>query len=462
MKSEPLTPDQKITRLKKALDAAGGYDTWEDVQDGLHEKKYQIFDSADGAIITEIIKRPKGNFLNVWIAAGRLPGIMKMVPRMEKMARADGCKQMVAFGRLGWDRVLPKFGWKKIGVVYAKLMSAMPTKPSSNNNQTTTSTTQQQLPGWLNAASENVIANSMNLGAAPGTPGALPTYTAAPLTGAANTDIQGLQNGVGSTAAGYGSAQGATSNFLGYTPQQVSAGQLSNTDLTPYLNPYTQTVINSALPLLDQQRQQANNQSAAQAVQAGAFGGSREGVAEGVNNSQSALNAAQLAAQLQSANFSQAQGAATTDLNRNLTAAQSNQQAGIQGAGVDLGAAQQLGNLTAQGQTANQAGLTGALAGQTQLQQQAQAEINAPIQDALQRQGVLQSAVGAVPYGTTQNTTSNGPGATSNPWLTGLGALGVGSWASLAVLAALVCSGAGLARLLEAARVLAARSDCWR
>lgn len=300
----------------------------------------------------------------------------------------------------------------------------MPSKPASNNNQSTTSTTQQQLPAWLNQASMNAVQNSETLGTTPGGVQPLSQYTAAPLTSAANTDIQGLQNGVGSTAAGYGSAQGATSNFLGYTPQQVSAGQLSNTDLTPYLNPYTQTVINSALPLLDQQRQQANNQSAAQAVQAGAFGGSREGVAEGVNNSQSALNAAQLAAQLQSANFSQAQGAATTDLNRNLTAAQSNQAAGLQGAGVDLGAAQQLGNLTAQGQTANQAGLTGALAGQTQLQQQAQAEINAPIQDALQRQQVLQSAVGAVPYGSSQTTTSNGPGPTSNPWLTGLGALG--------------------------------------
>ena len=123
MKSEPLTPDQKISRIKKALSASGGYDTWEDVQDGLMEKKYQIFDSNDGVFITEIIKRAKGNFLNVWIAGGRLPGIMKMVPRMEKMARADGCKQMVAFGRLGWDRVLPKYGWKKIGVVYAKDVS---------------------------------------------------------------------------------------------------------------------------------------------------------------------------------------------------------------------------------------------------------------------------------------------------------------------------------------------------
>jgi len=35
-----------------------------------------------------------------------------------------------------------------------------------------------------------------------------------------------------------------------------------------------------------------------------------------------------------------------------------------------------------------------------------------------------EQAVGSVPYGQTQTTVGNGPGATSNPWLTGLGALG--------------------------------------
>ena len=87
-----------------------------------------------------------------------------------------------------------------------------------------------------------------------------------------------------------------------------------------------------------------------------------------------------------------------------------------------------MGNLTAQQQQAAQRrAYRRSRQTRTRLQQQNQADINAPIQDALQRQGVLQSAVGAVPYGTTQNTTTNGPGATSNPWLTGLGALGTGA-----------------------------------
>jgi hypothetical protein len=123
VKSKALTPDQKIERIKKALHYAGDYHTWEDVQEGLEGRRFQIFDNSDGCIITEIIQLPGGRYLNAWIAGGRLPGIMKNVPEMEKIARKNDCKQMLAFGRIGWDRVLPKYGWKKIGVVYAKDVS---------------------------------------------------------------------------------------------------------------------------------------------------------------------------------------------------------------------------------------------------------------------------------------------------------------------------------------------------
>lgn len=120
MKSEPLTPDQKVERIKKALHYAGDYHTWENVVDGLEDGRFQIFDNDDGTIITEVISLPGGRFLNAWIAGGRLPGIMKNIPDMEKTARRNNCRQMIAFGRTGWDKVLPKYGWTKIGVVYAK------------------------------------------------------------------------------------------------------------------------------------------------------------------------------------------------------------------------------------------------------------------------------------------------------------------------------------------------------
>lgn len=115
-----MTPDQKIARIKKALHYAGDYHSWDDVVEGLEKGAYQIFDNDDGAVITEIIQLPKGRYLNVWIAGGRLPGIMETVPKMEKLARAEGCKQLVAFGRRGWAKVLPKYGWKEIGVVFAR------------------------------------------------------------------------------------------------------------------------------------------------------------------------------------------------------------------------------------------------------------------------------------------------------------------------------------------------------
>jgi hypothetical protein len=300
----------------------------------------------------------------------------------------------------------------------------MPPKDASNNNQRQTSTTQVQLPDWLNNASQNIV------GAAHYYASTLPQYTVAPITQPGQQDIQSLQNAVGGTNPAYASAQAGTQALAGYQPQQVTPGWLSGTDLSPYMNPYTQQVIDKTMPLIDQQRQMANNQSADLAAKTGAFGGSRQGVAEGVNNAQSGLYAGQLGAQLNQANFSQAQTAAQADLARSLQGQALNQQAGLAGAGLQLGANQQLGNLAGQGQTANLQGLMAALGGQTQLQQQAQAVSNAPWQDALQRLQMQEQAVGSVPYGQTQTTTGTGQGPTSNPWLTGLG--GLSSLASIA------------------------------
>ena len=120
MKSKPLTPDQKIERIEKALHYAGDYHAWPDVQEGLMAGKYQIFDSDDGACVTEIIQLPRGRYLNVWIVGGRLPGVMELVPAMIRAARDNDCRQLVAFGRRGWKKVLPEYGWKEIGVVFAK------------------------------------------------------------------------------------------------------------------------------------------------------------------------------------------------------------------------------------------------------------------------------------------------------------------------------------------------------
>ncbi len=119
MKSS-LTPDQRIGLIKKALHYAGDYDTWEDVLQGLTEGRYQIFENNDGSIITEIIQRPKKRYLNCWILGGRLPGVLDLVPAMERHAADNNCAELMAFGRRGWDRVLPQRGWKITGSAFLK------------------------------------------------------------------------------------------------------------------------------------------------------------------------------------------------------------------------------------------------------------------------------------------------------------------------------------------------------
>src|SRR5258707_566618 len=102
------------------------------------------------------------------------------------------------------------------------------------------------------------------------------------------------------------------------------------------MNPFTNQVVNTGLQALDVQRQQALASTGAQAAQSKAFGGSRQGVQEGIMNASAAMQAGQLASGLQSQNFMQAQAAAQGDITRNQAAQTSNQGAALNSAGVSL------------------------------------------------------------------------------------------------------------------------------
>jgi len=245
-------------------------------------------------------------------------------------------------------------------------------------------------------------------------------------------DINNVQQNVGSTNPAFAYAQNTAANLSNYQPGQVNAGSLAQTDLSGYMNPYTNNVINSGLQALDIQRQQALNGIGDQAIRTGAFGGSRQGISEGVTNAGSAMQAGQLASQLQAQNFAQAQNAAQNDLNRNLQAQGMNQQAGLSGAGLNLSAANQLGSLAAQGQNAFLQGNAAALAGQEGIQQQNQQQLTAQQQAyqeqqqfPLQQLQIPLQALGATPYGSTQTQTS--PGPSTNLGYSALGGLGVGA-----------------------------------
>jgi len=89
-----------------------------------------------------------------------------------------------------------------------------------------------------------------------------------------------------------------------------------------YMNPYTQNVIDRTQQDIERQRQMAANQLGAQASAAGAFGGSRQGVAEGVLAGEYGRMGADIAAQQRQSGYSQAMQSAMADRAARLGAAQ--------------------------------------------------------------------------------------------------------------------------------------------
>lgn len=275
----------------------------------------------------------------------------------------------------------------------------------NDTSSTTQSQQTTQLPPWVNTAAQQNYAFAQNVANRPlqQYQGQMVADVGPQMQQAWNTAATGGNAGQDQ----YNASQAAFMGVLGQQPQSVTAGQLSNTNLSPYMNPYTQNVINATLPIMQQQlgQQQIGNQS--QAAGAGAYGGSRQAIQQGVTQAQGAQNMAQMAAQLNQANFGQAQTAAQSDIATRLQASLANQSAQQNQAGLNLQAASGLGNLGQQAQLSQARNFTEQMtAGQLQ-QQQAQNQINAQMQKfqnawgyPTQQLGALQSALGMTPYGT--------------------------------------------------------------
>ena len=162
-----------------------------------------------------------------------------------------------------------------------------------------------------------------------------------------------LAGGAGAFAPGQNifnqAATGMTQAFQG------AANAAGMPNVAAFQNPYTQDVINRTQQDIARQQQQSFNTLGAQATAAGAFGGSRHGVAQGVMAGQYGQMAGDIAAQQRQAGFNTA-----------LQAAQQQQ-------GQQLAAAGQMGNLAGQAFGMGQ-GITGmqqAYGAQQQAMQQA-------------------------------------------------------------------------------------------
>ena len=175
-------------------------------------------------------------------------------------------------------------------------------------------------------------------------------------------------NAANASATGYNPSAMTSANYgastIGQSPtvtaQNVQAGQLANTNLGAYTNPYESQVVDQALGDIERSRLMAQNQLGAQATSANAFGGSRQGIAEAETNRAFADQAARTASGLRQAGYTQAQQMAMQDIGTAQQAALANQNANLAAGTTTAGFGQQ-SNLANQA-ALNQAGQFGATA----------------------------------------------------------------------------------------------------
>lgn len=196
--------------------------------------------------------------------------------------------------------------------------------------------------------------------------------------------------------------------------RDVVAGQLAGTDLSAYTNPYESQVVQQSMADMERARKIQQMQQGAKMSAAGAFGGSRHGIAEAETNRAFFDRAGAMAGQLRQQGFNQAQQMAQQDIASRmqaglanqatqLAASQANQQAeqtGLQRmlqAGMANQAAEQQGlqrQLAASqsNQQAEQTGLQRQLQAGMSNQQAQQADFNRRLQAETANQRALETS----------------------------------------------------------------------
>ena len=225
----------------------------------------------------------------------------------------------------------------------------------------------------IEAAQENYIdLLTQQVGRAPGSTGVPTLAELGPQTAGQNVLTQAAQQQA-ATQAGLGQLQfdatgavtgaGAGTGVAGYQPFLDQAAAYSGPQaFQSFMSPYQQQVIDTTLTEFDRQTALGVPQLAANAINAGAFGGGREGIAQAEYANTAARNRAALQAQLLGQGFTQANQLAQQgfEQQRNLASLQPSlaasgvQQLGAAGTGnlafqqAQLDAAQQRNQLAYQ------------------------------------------------------------------------------------------------------------------
>ncbi len=195
-------------------------------------------------------------------------------------------------------------------------------------------------------------------------------------------------------------AQTAAQGAANFTPQSFA-----NADLSPFLNPFTQNVIDASTGELRRQNEITQNGINSQAAQSNAFGGSRHAILGAEQNRNFNSQLADTVTGLNFDNFNSAASLFGQDADRQ-----------VQGANLNLNAANQLGVLGQAQGNETRANAQALNAFGTQEQQTEQARLDAEYQEFLRAQDdpfrraqIELGILGATPT-ITDSTTTQSPG----------------------------------------------------
>jgi hypothetical protein len=268
---------------------------------------------------------------------------------------------------------------------------------STPSTQTTINKT--ELPEWVDQAGQENLQIANDLASRPyeGYDGSL-TAGQTPLQQQANSNASANANAWLPTM---NDAASATKAATTYAP-----GTFAGSDMSKYMNPYLDQVESRAIDNANTAFKNNLNTIGDGAISAGAFGGSRQGVAEGVAAAENARQVGDLSAQIRAQGFDTASGLLTGDLDRDL-----------QGQQIRTNAAGQLAEIGTAGNTmSNQNSALLSALGQAQQQtnqqqlQETYAKWKEEQDSPLQALNLRLAALGATPYGGTQSQTSTASG----------------------------------------------------
>jgi hypothetical protein len=74
----------------------------------LNKDEMQLWPGINTALVTEIITYPRQKIINVFLAAGDMDEVIRILPFVEKHGKMEGCTHMTMTGRKGWEKIMSK------------------------------------------------------------------------------------------------------------------------------------------------------------------------------------------------------------------------------------------------------------------------------------------------------------------------------------------------------------------